>query len=367
MSSDETRYSWMCAPVGQQEQIEGLWRAAREGRLSHAFGFFGPRGVGKFLSARWFAAGLLCKDADTPRPGPPCGRCGPCKRVEIGSHPDVFVLDPVALGLDPVRVQHVVKRDDSERQTVDEFLMLKAGEGGYRVVVLRDFDRANMQAQNALLKTLEEPGPDVVIILETSAPARLVGTVKSRIVTVAFERLPFEQTQEALASLDAKPGAWKGLARRCHGAPGRAAEMLALEAEPMLDLIGRALAGESALALVGELAKLKADFLGDTPSKKVRARARFFLDLVLEVCADLNRAAAGKPCDMLAYGDFCGRIQPSATGRGALRSSGLRQAVDLCMAARQDVDMNLTPDAACERALIALSRVNEVVASGGRA
>lgn len=355
----------MQAPIGQREQIEGLWRAAREGRLSHAFGFFGPRGVGKFLSARWFAAGLLCKDSESPRPGPPCGFCGPCKRVEVGSHPDVFVLDPVALGIDPVRVQHVVKRDDSERQTVDEFLMLKAGEGGYRVVILRDFDRANMQAQNALLKTLEEPGGDVVIVLESSAPARLVGTVKSRIVTVAFERLSLPDTHEALNQLDSKPGVWDSLARRCHGAPGRAAEMLAFEAEPMLELIERALAGEDALALVGELSGLKADFLGDTPSKKVRARARFFLDLILEVCADLNRAAGGQAGDTLAYGDIFSRVSSLGRGRGALRSSGLRQAVDLCLAARQDVDMNLTPDAACERALIALGQVNEAVASGG--
>lgn len=365
--SSEPKDSWMRAPIGHREQVEGLWRAAREGRLSHAFGFFGPGGVGKFLAARWFAAGLLCKDPNSPRPGPPCGVCGPCKRVESGNHPDVYVLDPIALGIDPIRVQDVVKREKSERQTVDEFLMLKAGEGGYRVVLLRDFERGNAHAQNALLKTLEEPGSDVVLVLESSAPARLVGTVKSRIVNVIFDRLSLEETQAALGELGFDPASSKKFGRWCNGAPGRAQESSALGAEPMLDLIQRALAGEDALSLVSELASLKGDFPGDTPAKKVRARARFFLDLVLEVCTDLLRAAAGQAPETLAYGEWAGMLQRADGTHGAARSSGLRHAVDLCLAARQDVDMNLTPDAACERALTALSLVKEAAPLGGRA
>ena len=357
--SSEPQISWLRAPIGQREQIEGLWRSAREGRMSHAFGFFGPRGVGKFLSARWFTAGLLCSDPNSPRPGPPCGTCGPCKRVEADSHPDVYLLDPVALGIDPIRIRDVVKRDDSERKTVDEFLMLKAAECGYRVVVLRDFERANASAQNSLLKTLEEPGDDVVIILESSAPARLVGTVKSRIVTVVFDRLSVESTRQALGELGFDSALSDKFSRWCHGAPGRAAEMNALGAEFMLGLIERALGGEDALALVQELSTVEAEFLGKTPSIKNRARARFFLDLVLEVCVDLQRAGGGLDPRKLAYGDLCGVIQSPAAGRGALRSSGLRRAVDLCLNARQDVDMNLTPDAACERALIALGLVRE--------
>ncbi len=365
--SSERKESWMSGPVGQSEQVEGLWRAARAGRLSHAFGFFGPRGVGKFLAARWFAAGLLCKDSNTPRPGPPCGVCGSCKRVESGNHPDVYTLDPIALGIDPIRVRDVVKREDSERQTVDEFLMLKAGEGGYRVVLLRDFERGNAHAQNALLKTLEEPGSDVVLILESSAPSRIVGTVKSRIVNVVFDRLTLEATTNALLPMGFSKAHSAKLGRWCHGAPGRALEMSRLGADKMLGLIERALAGENALTLVSDLSGLKADFQGDTPSKQSRARARFFLDLVLEVCADLNRAAAGcEPAD-LAFGDLAAPLNLTQQGLGASRSSRLRHSVDLCLAARQDVDMNLSVDAACERALLALAAIREVEVARGRA
>ena len=352
--SSSTLNSWMRAPVGHRELIEGMWRSAREGRLSHAFGFFGPRGVGKYLAARWFAAGLLCKDPNSERPGPPCGECGACKRVDAESHSDVYVLDPSVLNLETIRVQDVVQRDDSERKTVDEFLILKAAEGGARVVLIRDFDRANAFAQNALLKTLEEPGAGVALILESSAPARLVGTVKSRIVNVVFDRLTEDATTTALTELGFDARSRERFGRWCRGAPGRAIEMSALGVEAMVGLIERALAGEDAFVLLPELAGIKAEFPGKTPSVQNRARGRFFLDLILEVVRDLNRVAGGQAPTHVAFGELA---RPEVLANPAR----LRRAVDLCLASRQDVDMNLAPDAACERALLALATISKRV------
>lgn len=360
--SSPTERDWMAAPVGHEDRVEGLWRAAREGRLAHALGFFGPRGVGKYMAARWFAGGMFCADTTSPRPGAPCGTCGPCSRIRAGTHPDVYVLDPDALGLNIVRVQDVVHRDDSDRPTLDEFLALKAGEGGYRVVILRDFDRANPQAQNALLKTLEEPGPGVVLVVESSAPAKLVGTVKSRLVDVVFERLDRTSTSRALETAGLDDETARRLSRISRGAPGRALELERLCAHPMLELIERALRGEDAVVLLSELASLEGEFPGRQPSEKNRARARFFLDLILEVCTDLLRAASGVDAKSLAHGALATAFSVNESFAGAAAAAPrapLRQAVDLCLDARQDVDMNLSPDAACERALLALARVAE--------
>ena len=76
--------------IGHELVLEGLWRAARAKRLAHALCFVGPEGVGKFLSAERLALGLVCARGI----GAPCGTCGPCKRAQSDSHPDIFVIDP---------------------------------------------------------------------------------------------------------------------------------------------------------------------------------------------------------------------------------------------------------------------------------
>ena len=125
------------APLGHAAIVEGLWSAARETRLAHALGFDGQEGVGKFHAARWFAAGLLCKDG----PGAPCGSCPPCKRVASGNHADLCIIDPEALGEESIRVDFIRRKPDSDCPVdppVEEFLELKAHEGGFQVVILRD-------------------------------------------------------------------------------------------------------------------------------------------------------------------------------------------------------------------------------------
>lgn len=344
MSSDADR------PLGHAGVVEGLWRAARDGRLSHALGFFGPAGVGKFLSARWFARGLFCAEPEGGvAPAAPCGRCGPCKRVRSGTHPDLFVLDPIAEGLENVPIARIADRDGEARGTVEEFLRLKPAEGGYRVVLLRDFDRAVPQAQNALLKTLEEPGASVCLVLESSSSDRLLGTVRSRVVNVPFERLARDETERALAGEGLGMEDLADLARWSRGAPGRALELARFQAPAVRAILVRALDGEDPHRCADELGALKIEFPGDTPTRQARARARFVIDLALELLGDLARASAGVAPDALAHGELCGDALDSAPG------SALRAALDAALSARQDVDMNLAPDAATLRTVMGLS------------
>ena len=200
------------APLGHREVIEGLWRARALGRLPHALLFEGPAGIGKYHSALWFAQGLFCERSAQPDWSEPCGECGGCKRCTAGSHPDLFVLDPLAEELESIPVARIAARDDGG-DSASDFFSLRPMEGGMRIAIMREFDRANVQAQNALLKTLEEPGDSALIVLESARPDLLLATVRSRCVVVRFEALEHGDARAVLGAAGAG-----GL--RC-GAPGR--------------------------------------------------------------------------------------------------------------------------------------------------
>ncbi len=350
---------------GHEHVVEGLWRAAREDRLAHALGFFGPPGVGKFRAAMHFAMGLLCKRegaAAEELPGAPCGRCGPCRRFARGAHPDVFVLDPVERGLETLKISHLIERDQSEGPTLESFLRLRAAEGGRRVAVLRDFDRSVEEGQNALLKTLEEPGRGVCLIIESSAPEALLDTVMSRLVDVPFERLAPSVAQEVLVAngLDEREAAaW---ARRSRGAPGRALELRERGAGELRELVAATtlprdaggVSAHAALAVWSELAPLQS---GDTPARKARAAARLTLEVGLDVLRDALRAAAGVAPASLAHGDLCEEGAPLAAARfsGRAGEAALRRTLAAWITARLDIDANLSAESAVERALLATS------------
>lgn len=333
------------APRGHEAVLAGLFAAARARRLAHALLFVGPDGVGKFLAAGRLAAGLLCARG----PGEPCGACGPCKRVEAGSHADLFVVDAEADGEEQIEIGRIAPRTENPRPNVGEFLSLKPLEGGWRIVLLREAHRMNTFSQNALLKTLEEPGPSTLLVLETARPELLLETTRSRCVRVAFAPLAAGETAAVLAAHGVDGEQASRLARWGQGSPGEALRLAARGATAMRALLERVLAGGvTPFEAAAELAEVEGEFPGKTPSAQSRARVRAFLDLALAVLLDLRRAEAGVPASALAHGDLA-----AAAGAGA----GLVRELQLeaCLAARQDVDANLAPDAAVERALWALA------------
>ena len=132
--------------VGQGDKLERLMRSVQAGRIVHALLFTGPAGTGKRTAANWFAQAMLCTGADKP-----CGGCPACKRYLAGSHPDVRVLRPE---------KNVIKVDDI--RDLIEYLSLRPYEGGWHVVIIEQADKMNASAQNALLKTLENPTGDAM-------------------------------------------------------------------------------------------------------------------------------------------------------------------------------------------------------------
>ena len=187
-------------------------RAMIEGQAPHAVLLGGPPSVGKTTLALDLAAGLLCLApvaADRP-----CRACRGCRLVASGNHPDLHRIVPGGPG-DQVRI-------DAIRALAGELALLPV-EGGARVAVIERAQRMNEDAQNALLKTLEEPPAGVVIVLCADDEDRLLPTIRSRCARLRLGTVGARQIEGWLAERGvADPPAAAQMARLAGGRPGLA-------------------------------------------------------------------------------------------------------------------------------------------------
>ena len=160
---------------------QGVWerlqQARRQQRLPHALLFVGPEGLGKTVFAQAFAHSLLC--ASPADDGNACGHCRHCQLLLAGNHPDLQQVKPEEDGK-----SGDIKVDRIRSLTAGASLTAKSG--GYKVVIIRPAERMNIAASNSLLKTLEEPTPNTVLMLLTDRPSRLLPTIRSRCQQFAF-------------------------------------------------------------------------------------------------------------------------------------------------------------------------------------
>ena len=192
--------------IRHQSSAVRMLRAAVAGdRVSHAYLFVGPRGVGKGLAARELAKLLFCEsargaDADNLDP---CDACAACGRVDRDVHPDLHWFRKEADRND-FRIELVARREGSPESVVTESVILTPMEAPLTVTVLDDAELLNAAAANALLKTLEEPSPHALLILLCADASRLPGTIHSRCQWVRFRPLPeafvAEKVREVLAA-----------------------------------------------------------------------------------------------------------------------------------------------------------------------
>jgi DNA polymerase-3 subunit delta' len=157
--------------AGQDHAVALLLRAVAAGRVPHAYLFDGPPGVGKRSAAVGLGLALACPEA----PGRGCGVCDVCRRILGGNHPDVRVIVPATAQILIEQAQEIVQLASG-----------RPHEAPARVIVLDEADRLNPNSANCLLKTLEEPFPGTHLVLVTTAPDRLLPTIRSRTQRVRF-------------------------------------------------------------------------------------------------------------------------------------------------------------------------------------
>lgn len=215
---------------GQDRAVQAFRGPLASGQVSHAWLLVGPSGVGKELAAVGLAQALVCED----QPLQGCGKCTACRRAAGGNHPDVTFVrtedELVRRGvLGRSDLDHVPSRDLKVEQVrgLQERLAFRPLEAKWKVAILTPAEALNHQAQNALLKTLEEPPRDTVLVLVTSAPDKLLPTIRSRCARVQFGPLPDAVVAAHLQrARKLAPAEATALARMAQGSLARA---LALE------------------------------------------------------------------------------------------------------------------------------------------
>ncbi len=155
--------------VGHEDIIKYMKGSIEQGKLSHAYIIHGEADSGKKMLARTFAQAIQCESGNTE----PCGTCKSCLQAVSGNHPDIITLThekETVLSVDEVRTQLV--------DTVD----IKPYKSRYKIYIVPDAHRMNAAAQNAILKTVEEPPEYVIILLLADQIGKLLPTVQSRCV-----------------------------------------------------------------------------------------------------------------------------------------------------------------------------------------
>ena len=374
----------------QPRALAVLRRALASGRAAHAYLFDGPDGVGKELTARAFAARLLCEDDTRDPAADACGRCRSCRLVAGDNHPDLHLIHRRLHKLHPERLNRRRKGLFLSVDVVRHFLIAPAAiapsAGRRRVFVVREAERMNDEAQNALLKTLEAPPGTACLVLVTSSATRLLPTVRSRCQVVPFDYLPTEFVAAELRRRTELPTAdAEALAALAGGRLGVALRWHQLDLLRCLDNIVEALArlrgadveafGKSLVALATELAKRAAPAVDEyeedeeddvdedddeeeqrkprrkaVPTDAVRDALKLLLLLIAALHRDALVVAGGAPAlRQLAAQRAC--IDDLA-GRWPLAQ--LDRDIHAVSEAEHMLDRNVAPQLVCERLGVAL-------------
>jgi DNA polymerase-3 subunit gamma/tau len=169
--------------VGQAHVTTTLRNALREGRLSHAYLFNGPRGTGKTSAAKIMAKAVNCEH---PQDGEPCNGCATCRAITDGTVTDVLEIDAAS------------NRGVEEIRDIRDKVKFAPSDVKYKVYIIDEVHMLTTEAFNALLKTLEEPPSHVIFILATTEPHKLPATIISRCQRFDFHRIALREMVKRL-------------------------------------------------------------------------------------------------------------------------------------------------------------------------
>jgi DNA polymerase-3 subunit delta' len=228
----------------QDRAIERFQQAMAANRLSHAYIFAGPDGVGKSTTASELAQLLLCEQpAQTSHNGwlDSCSQCTSCKLIPSGNHPDLHLIYKELISTIPGKDKNLATElgIDVIRQEVIEKVGLKPNMGKNKVFIILEAHLLNRSAQNALLKTLEEPPPNTYLFLITEQIGAMLPTIRSRSQTLFFTLLPEPFVVEKLLEAGADEKQSHFLSKFSPGKLGRALELYDLGVYDLNERLGK--------------------------------------------------------------------------------------------------------------------------------
>ena len=173
--------------LGHEPIKEHFFNAVLTGNISHAYILSGEAGMGKKSLANAFALALLCEKGQAD----PCRQCHACKQVMSGNHPDLIYVThekPASIGVDDVRRQ------------INDTIQVKPYSSAHKIYIVDEAEKMTVQAQNALLKTIEEPPAYAVILLLTTNAEAFLPTILSRCVQLKLKPLKDGEVKDYLVS-----------------------------------------------------------------------------------------------------------------------------------------------------------------------
>ncbi|GAB4152651.1 MAG: DNA polymerase III subunit delta' [Planctomycetota bacterium] len=282
----------LAVPLGQDALLAPLLERAAAGRLHHGQILAGERGRGKRTLARWIAAALLC---ESPSGRGACARCPSCAQVARGTHPDLRVVRRARdeqEARQSERSVHVIRI--GQIREAREALLRHAFCGGARVLLIEEADRLDESGQNALLKTLEEPGERMFLLMTVRRPDALLPTVRSRAETVRLLPLPdFAILAELRRRLPEASARHERAVRIANGSLGFALEACSERMVQLHDLVLSALADIDRLRPVAAAREI---LDGQRRGIETSVQARDFLSLLrLEISSRMRALEARTP------------------------------------------------------------------------
>lgn len=200
--------------IGHEWAVALLRRHLSQDRTRQAYLISGPDGVGKRTLAIGLASALSC--LNPPAPGESCGDCRACRLIAEGTYPDLHQVEADSIG-GVLKVEQI--------RELQRRLALAPFEGRWRIALMLRFHEANASAANALLKTLEEPASQVVLIVTARAPEGLLPTIVSRCEMISLRTVPTVEISEGLKARGIEPDRAALAAALSGGRPGRAIQI----------------------------------------------------------------------------------------------------------------------------------------------
>ncbi len=324
--------------AGQKTAVTHLKNTLIKNQIANAYMLIGEPGMGKRTIATAFAESILC---DERKPGEyeHCGRCQSCHQVESNNHPDCIYVThekPELISVDEIREQLV---SDVE---------IKPYQGSRKVYIVPDAEKMNEQAQNAVLKTLEDPPEYAVIILLVANADLMLQTILSRCIKLPLAPLPDQVIEEKLIRDYAQPKyRASSIVKFARGNLGRAIEMS--ENDDFIE--DKSLASEIMKKVVRTESYQWNEWI-DTLTKD-KSRISFFLGLFMDYYRDILMLKSGAGRERLMFSDEGDVIAEEADGYDY---EGIKYCIEAIEDAKAKIRSNVKPSLVLENLFITFSR-----------